>query len=69
MAGAVENITNNENVVEDKTNVEEKNEEKEENIIINFFKNPKTGDYIIAYVVIFILALLALIIAKKKSNK
>lgn len=63
--GATEENTHNENDAEDN----EKNGEDEKKSILNFIKNPKTGDAIIAYVIIFILALIALLITKKKSDK
>ena len=63
MVGATDNNTNNENGLEDnKSNEENKN-------IGDFIKNPKTGDDIIVYVIIFILALITLWITKKKSDK
>jgi len=56
-AGATDNnVNSNEEGTKDKT-------------ISNGIKNVKTGDKIITYVVIFVLALIALLFTKKKSDK
>lgn len=65
MVGTTDNNTNNEN----DAGYTEKNEENQNKGLWDFIKNPKTGDVIIAYVFIFILALIALLITKKKSDK
>ena len=65
MVGATDNKTNNENGLEDNNS----NEENQNKSLWDVIKNPKTGDLIISYVFIFILALIALLITKKKSEK
>lgn len=65
MVGTTDNNTNNENGLEDNNS----NEENQNKSLWDVIKNPKTGDVIISYVIIFTLALIALLITKKKSDK
>ena len=56
----------------DTSNADNKNSDEEDNknnIVSNTIENAKTGDAIITYVIILVLALVALLLTKMKSNK